>query len=120
MTIPPELKQMIAQAKQQFPELAQLPDEQVVQLIMRAMQEQQAGPPAGEEHLERMSALELMQRGENLINTGMRDEAERYYFAALEKAEQAGDSDGQCICAIAAEIAAPCFDLSKSNPGQPK
>ena len=59
MTIPPELQQAIALAKQQMPQLAHLPDEQVAQLIMQAMQKQQAGTPSGKQNLEKMSAEDL-------------------------------------------------------------
>jgi hypothetical protein len=38
MTIPLELQPLIAQAKQQHPQLAHLPDEIVAQLILEAMQ----------------------------------------------------------------------------------
>ncbi len=43
---PPIDPAMIAQAKQQFPQLANLPDEQVAQIIMQAMQQQQQQPMA--------------------------------------------------------------------------
>ena len=51
---------MIAQAKQQNPQLAALPDEMVAMLILQAMQDQQAGPPTGEQGLDKMSAKELV------------------------------------------------------------
>ena len=69
-SIPPELVPIIAQVRQQNPQLAALPDEVVAELILRAMQEQQAGPPAGEADIESMSARECGVYGERLLNTG--------------------------------------------------
>ncbi len=37
MNIPPEIKQMIAQARRQRPELSKASDEQIAGLIMQAM-----------------------------------------------------------------------------------
>ena len=51
MAIPPEIRQLIPQVRQQYPQLAHLPDEVVAQMILQAMQEQQAplvlGDPDG-------------------------------------------------------------------------
>ena len=86
MPIPPELQQMIAQVRQQYPQLAQLPDEQVAQLILEAMQAQQAAPDS-EADLETISAEDLISIGEYLRDTGRWEEAEKYFFEAMENAE---------------------------------
>ena len=62
MPVPPELQQMIAQVRQQYPQLAHLPDEQVAALIMQAMQEQQA--PASDQDMDSMSTEELIRVGQ--------------------------------------------------------
>jgi tetratricopeptide (TPR) repeat protein len=95
MAIPPELQKIVAQAKRQYPQLAHLPDEVVAQMISEAMQEQQAGPLAGSEELEKMSAKELNLMGQRLLNMGRWDEAERYFLCAVERAEQENDSEQQ-------------------------
>jgi hypothetical protein len=46
MAIPPEIQQLIPQVRQHYPQLSHLPDEVVAQMILQAMQEQQARPPA--------------------------------------------------------------------------
>jgi hypothetical protein len=43
-TIPPVLKRIIAQVRQQYPRLAAMPDEAMAMLALQAMQEQQTGP----------------------------------------------------------------------------
>jgi len=99
MAIPPELQQIIAQAKQRMPQLAHLPDEVVAQLILQAMQEQQAGPPAGSQDLASMSAEELTRAGEQLRNVGRWQEAERYFLQAMENAENANNLQMQTTAA---------------------
>ena len=37
MAIPPEIRQLIPQVRQQYPQLAHLPDEVVAQMILQAM-----------------------------------------------------------------------------------
>ena len=86
-SIPPELRPIIAQARQQNPQLTALPDEEVARLIMHAM-ERQAGLPTGEQDLVNMSTRKLIETGEQLMNMGRWQEAERYYLQAMEKAEK--------------------------------
>src|SRR5690242_15215149 len=98
MAIPAGLKALIAQVRQQHPQLKGAPDELVAQLILQALADQEgaAAPQADETDLESMSAEQCGSYGERLLNTGRWQEAERFFFAALEKAERAGDLDIQC------------------------
>ena len=91
MAVPPELEQTIAQAKQQNPQLTTLPDEVVAQMILQAMQEQQAGLPTSDEELRNMHPEQLGAMGEQMMNIGRWDEAERYFFQAMENAERLND-----------------------------
>ncbi len=59
MNVRPELQQIIAQARQEMPQLAELPDEQVAQLIMQATVEQRTNTPTSERNLERMSTIRI-------------------------------------------------------------
>src|SRR5262245_54034744 len=99
MPIPAELKPLIAQVRQQHPQLKDAPDEMVAQLILQAMaaQEGAAMPQNPEEaDLGKMSAEECGEYGERLMNTGQWQAAERFFFAVLEKGEQANDLGHQC------------------------
>ena len=89
MEIPPELRAAIAEARRQGPEVAQLADEQVAQLIVEAAARQQRAPQ-GEVDIEGMSAHECGVYGEQLLSTGRWQEGERYFFAQLEKGEREG------------------------------
>ena len=95
--IPPEVQQMITQVRQQYPQLAHLPDEQVAALIMQSMEGQTAEPPTSEADMETMSAAELGNIAIKLLDTGRWEEAEKYFFAAMEKAEKEEDFEAQCL-----------------------
>jgi len=91
MPIPPELHSLIAQARQKMPQLADPSDEQVAQMLMQAMQEQQSTTEVETAEITDVIADECNTYGEQLLNTGQWQEAERYFFAAIEKAEQEND-----------------------------
>ena len=58
MAISPEVRRLIPQVRQQYPQLADLPDEVVAQMILQAMQEQQQPQtrmPADEDEIEKPS-----------------------------------------------------------------
>ncbi|MBC8493048.1 MAG: hypothetical protein H8D43_04605, partial [Chloroflexi bacterium] len=74
--IPPEIRQLIPQVRQQYPQLAHLPDEVVAQVILQAIQEQQVEPLAGRQGLEEVSAGQLRYFGKQLLDTGRWEEAE--------------------------------------------
>ena len=95
MAIPPELQPLIVQAKQQMPQLARLPDEVVAQMILQAMQEQQARLPTSDEELKNMPPEQLGAIGEQMMHMGRWDEAEKYLFQALENAERMKDIEQQ-------------------------
>ena len=92
MDIPPEIQALIPQIRAQYPQLVNLPDEAVAELILQAMQEQE--PPSGEQDMQSMSAEELRSTGQQLLNTGRWQEAEQYYLLALEKSEKDQDYYG--------------------------
>ncbi|MCP4410816.1 MAG: tetratricopeptide repeat protein, partial [Gammaproteobacteria bacterium] len=93
MQLPPELQQMIAQVRQQHPQLAHLPDEQVAELIMQAMEQQ---TPASGQDMDSMSANELDVAGQTLMDQGRWQEAEEYFFKAIDKGEEEGSYDQKC------------------------
>jgi len=95
-TIPPELERIIAQVRQQNPQLAAMPDEVVAQMILQAMQEQQARPPAGEQDLEKMSARDILYSGQELMKVGRWDEAEQVLLKGAQKAEKENNAEMQC------------------------
>lgn len=88
MAIPPKLHELIAQAKQQMPQLAHLPDEVVAQVILQAMQEHLAGSPLSEKDLKKMSAYDLTTRGEQLLDLGRSQEAEKYVLQSRTRREK--------------------------------
>lgn len=57
MTIPSEIKQLLAMVRQQHPELANMPDEILAQMVMQAM-EAQNNTPTDSTDIETMSAHE--------------------------------------------------------------
>ena len=95
MAIPPELQQLIARTKQDMPQLAHLPDETVAQLILQTMQKRQTEPPASDEELRNISPEQLGTIGEQMMNIGRWDEAEKYFFRALENAGKMNDIEQQ-------------------------
>jgi len=100
MAMPPELKPLIAQARRQVPELSGLGDKQVAEILLGATVAQQ-GAAAGEGDIEMMSAHECGAHGERLLNSGQWQEAERFFLAALEKAEGEKDTGLQMKTATA-------------------
>ena len=60
MAIPPELQQIVSQAKQQYPQLAHLPDEVVAQMLLQALQEEQLASSARDQNLENVTARRLV------------------------------------------------------------
>ena len=94
MAIPPEIQLLIAQVKQQYPQLAHLPDEVVAQMILQALREQQQSQtriPTDEEELKRLPLEQIGAIGERMMNTGRWDEAEKVLFIGLQKAEEEND-----------------------------
>jgi tetratricopeptide (TPR) repeat protein len=53
------------------------------------------GQQGSGEELEKMSAEELIGAGQQLLNVGRWDEAERYFLLAVERAEQEEDREQQ-------------------------
>lgn len=103
MEIPAEIKAAIAELRSQHAELAALSDEQILMMVQQAQTQAGQAPAAGGAlpDLESMSANKCGVLGEQLLHAGRWDEAERCFFAGLEKAEKVGDLDGQCKAAIA-------------------
>ena len=97
MPISNEIKAVIDQVRAQHPQLAALSDEQILHLMMRA--QQQAAGDLSDDDIDRMTAEECGVRGEQLLNVGRWDEAERFLFAQLKKAEAENDLDQQCKAA---------------------
>jgi tetratricopeptide (TPR) repeat protein len=95
MPVPPELQQMIAKMRQQYPQLAHLPDEQVVQLILQTVEEELLKTPANDEKFQNMSPVSLIGIGERMLNTGQWDTAEQYFLQALENAERLKEVEPQ-------------------------
>ena len=93
MEIPAEVRVQVQALRSKHPELKAASDEQ----ILEAMQARtpQAKPP-DEAEMDKMSAAECGAQGEALLSVGQWQEAERCLFAALEKAEKAGDLMSQC------------------------
>ena len=99
MNLPPELQAMIAELRSQHAELAGVSDEQILVVLQRA--QSRAAAKSSVEDLDEMAAEECGALGEQLLHAGRWDEGERCFFAALEKAKQAGDLDQQCKAALA-------------------
>ena len=55
MAIPPEIEQLIPQVRKQYPQLANLPDEVVAQMILEAIHNQETEPSVGEQSLDKMA-----------------------------------------------------------------
>jgi len=60
MAIPHELQQIVAQVRQQYPQLAHLPDEVVAQMLLQALQEEQLASSARDQNLENVTARRLV------------------------------------------------------------
>lgn len=93
MSIPTELKPLIAQVRQQYPQLKDAPDEVVARIIyiMQAIVAQQKtsiSQNPDDEHVEKMSAQKCLILGERLLNTGKWEVAERVFLTALVKGEK--------------------------------
>ena len=97
MNLPPEIQDLIAQLRSEHPQLEGVPDEQILMMLQQAQSQAAAGSSV--EDLEKMSAHECGVLGERLIHAGRWEEAERCFFAQLQKGEQAGDLDQQCKAA---------------------
>ena len=89
---------MIAQLRAKHTELAGVSDEQILTMLEQARSQ----PPAqgSVQDLDKMGANECGVLGEQLLQTGRWDEAERCFLAALEKSEQAGDLSEQADAAM--------------------
>ena len=98
-TVPPDVQEMITYAREKFPELSGVPDEQVAQLILDALEEEQNIPPS-EVDTATMSAHECGVYGEQLLNNGNWQEAERFFGEQLEKGKQENDLNQQMKASI--------------------
>ncbi len=92
-----EIKAQLNQLRHTCPQISELSDQQLIQRFQHTVQSQIAksdGP--NEDDLEWILAWECVGIGEQLWLVGRWQEAERWLFVALEKAEKAGDLIGQC------------------------
>lgn len=99
-TISPELRQMIALSRQQFPQLSNLSDEQMAEIMIQAnqkMKKLQEEPPVNKEELGNMTPEDLGMLGAHMQEMGRWDEAEKYFFLAMEKAERMNNIRVQAV-----------------------
>jgi tetratricopeptide (TPR) repeat protein len=93
MAIPAEIKAQIDMLRQAHRQLRNLSDEQLIEMIQKqAMLLQKVqGAALGAADMEKMSAQECGAIGQQLLQLGRWQEAERWFLAALEKAERVDD-----------------------------
>lgn len=89
MSIPSDLKQIIAEALQLNPELKNLPEDKLIKLALEAKS-------LHEQQLEDMSIEGLIINGEKQIDKGRFNDAEICLSKAVEKAEKENDMILQC------------------------
>ena len=100
--IPSEIKAQLDSLRQTHPELRCLSDERLMEMIQQAVEAeimaQASAPDVGD--IARMSAIEFRLKcraiGEQLLDAGRWQEAERWLLAMLERAEKVGDLMVQC------------------------
>ena len=119
MAIPAELKPLIAQVRQQHPELKDAPDEVVAQLIMRSLATHEGGALSQnllEPDIERMSAEECGSYSEHLLATNRWREAERFLRAQVQKAERSNDLLQRCkATGILGLVCMECGDFRQAH-----